>query len=300
MPDLTVRPIPCSTALLLLMAMTTAPAIAQSNVAADPIAPLEDTLQHTGNETTEPPTDDIDEDSAEQPVEVATPSALHQCKADKSQLVGTLVQLQQESRGLLAACETTASTSILSLEEQLTVCTENERLNRRTNIGLNDALEACRSAPPPIGTASSKALEQAETQIEALRHRLAALDDYAGNVQTELDTAEATVAQLQARLEELGANLVPEFSYFGADPFEGFVRASDIVSLVGSDGTITTDQCAGAMDWLIAQSGDDRYLRPVLWVVQGGELALCKKGVDSAVSIENPSPTDEAHLVLFR
>lgn len=293
MPDLTVSPISCSTALLLLMAVTTAPAIAQDNVAADPIAPLEDTLQHSGDETAEPPTDDIVEDSAELPVEVAAPSALDQCSADNAQLVDTLVQLQQESRGLLAACETTSATSILNLEQQLTVCAENERLNRRTNIGLNDALAACRSAPPPEETVSTEALKLADAQIEALRNQLAALD----GVQTKLDTAEATVAQFEARFEELDVNLVPEFSYFGVDPFAGFVRASDILSLIETDETLAANRCPDAMDWLITQNGDNQPLRLVIWVVQNGKFALCKQGIDAPVK---PTPTDEAHLVLFR
>lgn len=271
MPDLTLSSISCSTAFLLLVAITTLPSIAQDNVAAD----------------------DIVEGSAELLVEVAAPSALNQCNADKTHLVDTLVQLQQEGLRLLAACKTTSAASILSLEEQLKVCTENERLNRRTNIGLNDALLACRSGPPPDDIASSEALQLAEAQIEALRLRLAALD----GVQIKLNTAEATVAQLEARLEEIDVNLVPEFSYFGADPFVGFVRASDIASLVGPDGILEANQCKGAMDWLISQSGEGRPLRLVLWVVQDGEFALCKQGLDGLV---DPTPSDEAHLVLFR
>ena len=285
MPNPRLSLIQCSTAFLLLLALTTNPLFAQDSGAAELILPTEETLQNTDGEP------------SESAMQGANDSSLDQCISDKSQLVGTLVQLQQESRSLLTACETGAATSILNLEEQLTICKENDRLNQRTNIGLNDALETCRTAPPPEDTVSSEALELAETQIEALRNQLSALGDYSEGVQTKLEIAEASVAQLEARLEELDVNLVPEFSYFGSDPFEGFVRASDISSLIGPDGTLEASQCTDALAWLATQSGSNRPLRLVLWVIREGEFELCQDGSEGPTK---STPTDEAHLVLFQ
>lgn len=285
MPNPRLSLIQCSTAFLLVLALTTNPLIAQDSGAVELILTTEETLQNTDGEP------------SESSMQGANNSSLDQCISDKSQLSETLVQLQQESRSLLTACETYAATSILSLEEQLTICKENDRLNQRTNIGLNDDLETCRTALPPEDTVSSEALELADTQIVALQNQLSALRDYSEGVQTKLEIAEASVAQLKARLEELDVNLVPEFSYYGSDPFEGFVRASDISSLIGPDGTLEASQCTDALAWLAMQIGSNRPLRLVLWVVQEGELALCKDGLEGPIK---PTPTDEAHLVLFQ
>lgn len=285
MPDSKLSLIPHSTIFLLILALVANPVFAQDNSAENTGVPIGEKLQNTDGEPDEPTMQgngDLFPD---------------QCIPDRDQLSEALVQLQQKGRSLLTACETYAATSIRNLEEQLMMCNQNNLLNQRTNIGLNDALEACRTAPSPEDTVSSEALEMAETEIEALRNKLSALGDYSEGVLTKLENAEASVAQLEARLEELNINLVPEFSYFGSDPFEGFARAADISSLVGPDERIEASQCTDAIAWLSTQTGSDRPLRLVLWVVQEGEVALCKDGSEGPTK---PTPTDEAHLVLFQ
>lgn len=229
----------------------------------------------------------------------AAPTTLDRCFAEKDQLVSLVTSLQRDGKLALSTCETESTKAISGLQDQINACTADETLSLRTNIDLNDQLEACSSALE-TDTVSSEELKVARAQITALHEQVSQLSDYSSELEADLGIVRATVTQLETRLDELGANLVPEFSYFGADLYESFVRAADIKTLVGPDDVLTAEQCSDALDWLIGMTGEDRALRKVLWVVSQGEFVSCSREPNGDETLKNPTTTDEAHLVRFQ
>lgn len=236
-----------------------------------------------------------------QPGEVAQLRAdLEACTAERGQLVGSLADLQTEARTALTKCEQDAAQQITALSDDLQACEDNEVLNRRTNIEMNDQLETCRNAPPDIDPQVLADRETAEAEIERLTAENDAVRAENGNLAEDVQALKGEVDQVSRRLEELGFSVVPGFSYYEDDAYESALRGSDLIDLIDLDALPDVSRCEGALAWMFQLTGDEAPYTDGIWALDGEDLRICRLSTDGMVELERPGATDEAQIVFFR
>ncbi|MEL6958740.1 MAG: hypothetical protein AAGL89_07305 [Pseudomonadota bacterium] len=303
-----------------------APVIAQETAdqvdeeAMEPTPELEDAnLSPTpAGDTTEPLEDEI----------AHLQSDLATCDSVRGQLFESLTDLQLEARSALTACNETSQQEISALSDQLSSCRADVTLNRRTNIELNDRLEACEAASAIIDPQTVIDLEAARAEIARLTEEAAEAqelnavlmaeidgleeenrgmsvlsEDQSGEIEllsTENASLQAEVDQLTQRLEELGFNLVPTFSYYRGDAYAAALRGSDLIDQVELGSLISVSDCAEALAWMFDLSGNDVPFTDGIWALDGEDLRICRLSPEGQLDLDRPGATDEAQVVFFQ
>lgn len=255
-------------------------------------------------------------------------SDLVTCNSVRGQLFESLTDLWSEARGAMTACNETSQQEISALSEQLRSYRADETLNRRTNIELKDRLEACEAASAIVDPRTAAELEAARAEIARLKEEAVAAQEQNAVLMAKIDglaeengtvnvlsqelsreneslskenaNLQAKVDQLAQRLEELGFNLVPTFSYYRGDAFEAALRWSDLNDQVELDSLISVSDCDEALAWMFDLSGDDEPYVYGIWALDGEDLRICRLSPEGQLDLDRPGVTDEAQVVFFQ
>jgi hypothetical protein len=219
--------------------------------------------------------------------------ATARCEANLRELA-EVVATQQIA---LSQCTLTDDRDLASenaqLARELDAC---NRIDRQTNVLLQQELDHCRNAP----RADPESLRVLETQLADAQNELMALEDRLAETEAALQEARAEADKLSARMTDAGLSANPDYTYVNG-VFDSFVPRDGVADLVRTVPLLTQDKCREALDWMARQAGDNRPLRPLVWVERpNGQPALCSLDGQGEVILRRPTASDEAHVLVFK
>ena len=224
------------------------------------------------------------------------------CEQSHERLVANLF-IHSEST---TSCHTQAA----DLQGRLDTCNAEYDMQRRTNIDLNAALEACEQGAidteTPLPDTSENADGSGAPDADALVARAVAAEELAADRLAALQLAEVELEELRALLERSEISAEPGYSYFGGTASDSYltlslVQARDLLGLVPEQ-----TRCAELIEWLREQqTRTDFALTPrrlETWALSPAGPVICSAAVGGAVAVSQPVErgNEEAHLVLFR
>ncbi|WP_121633626.1 hypothetical protein [Tropicibacter alexandrii] len=221
------------------------------------------------------------------------------CNASNEALVAVIQDLTKDVQCL----------NVTELRAELGTCTGNLndanvelRVQKKSNIRLNEALAACEDArvsEEAVAELEARLLA-ARADLEQVRKELDFSEVERDAAQTALAKAEAQVARLEERLTLQGITPEPDFAYAGGVS-DSFVLPSDAAALVRPELRLPVDRCAEALEWLDTRKGIDRPFLTQLWVWErpDADPQVCAPRQGGGVIIK-PNPREQAHVVIFR
>lgn len=215
---------------------------------------------------------------------VQSDDALQKCRAERDNLIAAL---RATAAPEPQQCPD-VSGDMADIQQELSECSDDARLQKTTNIQINKELIALRSE-----------LENCVAAPAEEDPRVAELEAENRALRVALDAAQQEVEALTDRLDSVGLKPVATFNYAAGDAFSSAVRASEIQSLLTLDKVISAESCPDALDWLMEQKGSNRRLVDRVWVRSAsGSLLVCETANPSQPTAQGHSV--EAHVVEFK
>jgi hypothetical protein len=173
--------------------------------------------------------------------------------------------------------------------------TENAAQLTKLKQDLDTAL-----AKPPYDPEDAEKLNECVSDNDIQRQTSIDLNENLQNLEGQLAKAQTEIARLTARLNEKGIGLVAGFRYFGKGPSASFMNLSDVSGKVEEADRLDLARCADAIGWTETLKGQEKPLRRQIWVWDAGNPKLCARDAAGAAILTSPSPTDEAHVLIFQ
>ncbi len=264
---------------------------------ADVVDPADNTQSPAGPEAA--PDIEAEPNGISAPVAAAAGSELADCKASNEALVAVIQDMTKDVQ-----CP-----NVTELRAELGTCTADLsdantelRVQKKSNIRLNEALAACKEAgvSEQVVTDLEARLLAVQADLEQARKELDFTEVERDAAQTALAKAEAQILRLEERLALQGITPEPDFAYAGGVA-DSFVLPGDAAALVRSDLRLPVGRCAEALDWLDARTGADRPFLTQLWVWERPDAApqICAPRQGGGVIVKT-NPREQAHVVIFR
>ena len=173
--------------------------------------------------------------------------------------------------------------------------TENAAQLTKLKQDLDTAL-----ATPPYDPEDAEKLNECVSDNDLLRQTSIDLNENLQSLEGQLAKAQAEIERLTVRLNENGIGLVAGFTYFGKSPAASFMNLSDVSGKVEEADRLDLARCAEAIGWTETLKGQEKPLRRQIWVWDAGNPKLCARDVAGTANLKSPSPTDEAHVLIFQ